>query len=373
MLNFFKAFESGSYQPLNKITIASANITHNYHYLRKLNMNLDLAPVLKSNAYGHGIAQMAKIVDEFDVPFIAVDSLFEAYELLKAGSRKQILIMGYIDPESLSVKKLPFAYAVSDIDYATAVSKYQPHAEIHIFVDTGMRREGVLLSELPSLLARFKTLNSRVVGVMSHFAAADEKASRFTEQQTQEFNQAVKLITDAGFAIKYKHISASAGLLSTANLNYNVARSGIALYGYNPVQQNFDLRPALRLSTKIAQIKQINQGDRVGYNGTFAVAKPAKIGILPIGYANGVDRRLSNQGYVKVGDRFCPIVGRISMNICTVDLSQAANTKVGDTVILFSEMVADRNSISRSANLANTISYDLLTGLDPTIRREIIN
>src|SRR5581483_5638239 len=143
MLEPFSKFLKRKSYPLNKIYLSQKNLFHNYKYLTSLDPKIQIAPVLKSNAYGHGIELMGQVLDRVGVPFLCVDSLFEAYQLKKVGVKTPILIMGYMDPQSLMIKHLPFSYAVYDLALAKAINDYQKGAEVHIFVDTGMHREGV--------------------------------------------------------------------------------------------------------------------------------------------------------------------------------------------------------------------------------------
>jgi len=182
MFDRIRKLSGHTYEHLNIIEISASRLNHNYNYLSSLKKNIKIAPVLKSNAYGHGLLQIAKIVDRLNPPFICVDSLFEAYELLKANIKTQILIMGFISPKSLKTKKLPFSFVVFNKELVDAISKYQPHAKIHIFVDTGMHREGVNLDELPSFIKYIKTkTNLEIEGLMSHFAKSDDPINQDTK------------------------------------------------------------------------------------------------------------------------------------------------------------------------------------------------
>src|SRR3989344_1547554 len=232
-----------SYQPLNLIEISRDNLLHNYRILSLINKKVKITPVLKSNAYGHGIKEIAKILDSYshmssgnvNIPFFCVDSIYEAYELLKAKVNTPILIMGYIDPENLKIKKLPFTYAVSTLDLAEAISKYQPHAGVHIFVDTGMHREGVPLTELPHFIRHLKKLtNINIKGLMSHFAPADDKRDPLNKTQVKNFRKALEICKKNGTHFKWIHFANSDGLLNyvpTFQVGIqNMARVGLSLY-----------------------------------------------------------------------------------------------------------------------------------------------
>src|SRR5258708_2270824 len=370
---FKPSFLRKHYHPLNTIEISQHALTANYQYLSNLS-RLKVAPVLRSNAYGNGLVLTAKILDQLNPPFFCVDSLYEAYELYKVGIKTKILIMGYVNPENLRTKKLPFSYAVYNQELVAAINKYQPHAGIHIFVDTGMHREGISIKELPefiSLVKQFKNIN--IEGLMSHFAAADKPTDPSTKKQTKEFEDAQEIVKSLGISTKWIHIAASSGLLHHTDYKNigNIARTGIVLYGIDPEGKNNNLKPVLQLSTTIAQIKTIQKGDKVGYDFIYTAQNDMQIGILPLGYFDGVDRRLTNKGFVKVNETFCPIIGRVSMNITTIDLSNIQNPQVGQSVTVFSNNPEDKNSISNAAKQCDTIPYDLLVHIASTTKRNI--
>jgi alanine racemase len=360
------------YYPLNRILVSQNQLLQNYNLLKSANQSVKIAPVLKSNAYGHGIELVGKVLDSQGAPFLCVDSLYEAYQLKKAGIKSQILIMGYIDPRSLKGKKLPFAYAVFELDFAIALNEIQPGCEVHVFVGTGMSREGVPLQELDKFLKELNKLeNLKVMGLMSHLASADNLKSDLNRIQNTNFIKAKKTALKQFPHMKWFHIGGSYALLNKFCEGCNVIRCGKALYGL--VEEKFEgLKPVLSLTTQIVQIKKINKGAKVGYSETFVSPKEMVIGILPIGYNDGVDRRLSNKGIVRVGNVECKIVGRISMNVTTIDLSEINDPFVGQEVEIFSDNLKDVNSIENAAKICETIPHELLVHLHPSTRRELI-
>lgn len=363
-----------SYKPLNKIEISKRNLVNNLKFIRSLNKDIAIAPVLKSNAYGHGITLVAKVLDELNCPFLCVDSIFEAYQLLNAKIKTPILIMGYVDPSNLTIKDLPFSYVVWDFSQALEIAKYQKQAKFHIFVDTGMNREGVKLEELEELLLKFKnTPELRVEGLMSHLAIYTHNEP-YPKLQIENYQKALEISRGVGINVKWVHPAQSGGLLNKYyNVDANMVRSGIAMYGID--RENISkghLKPILSLKTKIIQIKQISKGTRVGYDSTFEAKKDVVVGVLPIGYNDGVDRRLSNLGVVEVDGVFCPIIGRISMNVTTIDITEVKRPSLGQEVIIFSMDSKDPNSFENAAKLCQTIPHDLLVGLTPSMRREIV-
>lgn len=369
-----KSLLGRNYDPLNLIEISRENLRSDYSYLSGVNKNIKISPVLKSNAYGHGISLVGKIFDSFNPPFICVDSLYEAYELLKISVKTQILIMGFISPKSLNTKKLPFSYAVYNKELIDAIAKYQPHAKIHIFVDTGMHREGVRIEDLPKFLTLVKSKKLGIEGLMSHFAMGDDIKNEDTRKQVETFTKARQILKEYRINPKWIHIANSAGLLNSReyrNRLGNMARVGKSSYGIDPRKVNQDLKPALTLKTHIAQVKNLKKGEKTGYDFSFIAKKDMKIAIIPIGYFEGVDRRLSNKGYVLIRGKYCKIIGRVSMNITIIDVSNIKNLKVGKEVIVYSNDPTAKNSIQNSAKICNTIPYELLVHLGSSTKRII--
>lgn len=358
-----------TYESLNLIEISKENLILNYKYLSKFNKKVKIAPVLKSNAYGHGILNIARILDKSNCPFFCVDSIYEAYQLLRENIQTEILIMGYVDSINLQLKKLPFSFAVWDIKQVNALHKYQSGAYIHIFVETGMHREGVSLEDLPNLLKVIKQSNLKIEGLMSHLASGDKPADPITKLQIKNFQEAIKICKDNKVKPKYIHLQSSDGFLNLKVPECNLARVGIATYG---VGHDLNLKPVLQFKTKLIQIKTLQKGDQIGYNTTFSAKKKMIIGVLPVGYHDGVDIRLSNKGFVKYKGNFCKISGRVSMNITTIDISEIKDAKIGDEIVIYSNSPKDLNSIDSASRLCNTISYDLLIHLVSSTKREII-
>lgn len=285
--------------------------------------------------------------------------------------------MGYTDSQNLKVKKLPFSYALFDLKTARILNEYQPGCKVHIFVDTGMHREGIPVNELTHFLEEIKKLpNIKIEGLMSHLASADDPKDPLNKVQIKNFKKAIKICRKSGIKPKWTHISNSSGLLNNipANLQ-NLSRIGLALYGLTNdkrISKDKNLKPILTFKSKIIQIKKIDAEDRVGYNGIFTAKKPMTLGVLPLGYYDGVDRRLSNNGWVLVNRKVCKILGRVSMNITTIDLTNIINPYIGQEVIIYSNNPNDKNSVENAARLCKTIPYAILIHLTFSARRVII-
>ncbi len=364
------------YRNLNNILISASAIRHNYRFLSSRKPKAAICPVLKSNAYGHGLTLTADLFDSLGAPFIFVDSLYEAYELYKQKIKTRILIMGYTHPDNLKVKKLPFAYSLFDLKTAKVLNRYQPGCPVHIFVDTGMHREGVPLSELPDFIDKLKKLkNLNIEGLMSHLATADDLSeNQLFNSQIENYKKALEILHSKNIFPKWRHLGASSGRFRLNDPTFNLFRTGKSLYGISPLSDEIvkNLRPALKFTSTIVLTKEILKGATVGYGATFKAPHGMKIAIIGAGYYDGVDRRLSNKGFVEVNGAMCPIIGRASMNMTTIDITEVPDTQTGDTVIIFSDKPQNKNSISQAAKIAETIPYDLLVHLASTVKRTIV-
>lgn len=371
LLGIFKR----EYKNLNRIEIDEKRLKSNFQHLKAFNSRLKIAPVLKSNAYGHGICEIAKILDHERAPFFCVDSLSEAYQLYKLKTRTPILIMGYTMPQNFKVKKLPFHFAVYDLEMVKILNSYQKGARIHIKIDTGMHRLGVQLPELPEFLDKLKEFdNLEVEGVMSHFASAVSIKDPLFIKQVKNFERAREMVLKAGFKPKWWHVGASMAIVNSdtrrvISKSSNLVRTGRAFYG---LIADGKIKPILTLKTHLAQVKWIKKGESVGYDGTYKALDDTLVGILPIGYYDGVDRRLSNKGSVVVEGKVCPIIGRVSMNMTNIDVTEVENAKIGQEVIVYSSDTKLPNSLENCAALCGTISHDLLVHLSASTRRVVV-
>lgn len=377
-------YHMSEYHTLNEIVIDSKSLIHNFNYFQKLNPKTGICPVLKSNAYGHGLTQVAQIVDQhLSSPYIMVDSLYEAYELSKLKVKTPIMIMGYTDPQNYSVwRKLPFTFTVYDIDSLLALNKYQKGAKIHIKLDTGMCRLGVQKDQLLEFITTLKTCkNLKVEGIYSHLSQAnDPKKTTFTNRQINLFKDMVKIFEKAGFTFKYKHIAATAGASIQHDPYFNLIRLGLGFYGYSPFgphtdegrDQRLHLKPALIFTSRLALIKTIHPGNQVGYGGTYVAKQDETTAILTAGYFDGISRGLSNKASFLLHKIQCPVVGNISMNMTTIKLPRTISPKIGDTVTIISPETNACCSIYKLSSHLDGFPYTILTGLHSSTRRVVV-
>ncbi len=363
------------YIPSVEITISKGVLLRNFKQYQAAYPDFLLAPVLKSNAYGHGLVVCAQILDKEQVAFFVVDSLFEAKLLRSAGIKKTVLVIGYVNPINIRHAHKNIVYTITSLAQLKEVSStlFTPR-RFHLKLDTGMHRQGIMLSELDEAIRIFeKNRLLQLEGVCTHFADADNDDETFSKEQCRLWREAQQKIKAAFPNMKVFHVAATSGARFAKEAGSSVIRVGLGLYGIDPSpRERVIVEPVLQLETVISGIKIIEKGECVGYNCTFQASKTMKIATLPLGYYEGIDRRLSNVGSVKIHNQICPIVGRVSMNITSVDVSAVSNVKEGDRVVVFSRNTKDGNSVDEAARVARTIPYDLLVRLPPHLRRTVI-
>jgi alanine racemase len=355
------------------IYIDKSAILHNLQEYRQAYPELEFAPVLKSNAYGHSLVSVARVLDSQKLPFLIVDSYYEARLVRDNNIQTPILIIGYVEPQIMIKSRLDkISFCITSLEQLRGLSYSKNRLNLHLKIDTGMHRQGIMSSELDEAISIIKqNPNLNLQGIASHLADADNSKSQSVRQQLKQWAQIQKRLTQEFPNITYNHISATAGVIHTKSNNaHNLTRLGLGLYGISIIDNpKVNLRPALSMQTIISGIKSIQKGDTVGYNNTFIAPRDMLIATIPAGYAEGVDRRLSNTGQVEVNGILCPIIGRVSMNITTIDVSNVPQVKLGDIVTIISN---DNNSPISVANIAktcNTIPYEILVHIPAHLRR----
>jgi alanine racemase len=372
-------FKDSSYTPLNRIELDRSRLLHNFQYIQSRHPEAEIIPVLKGNAYGHGLEQIAEILNDAPCRMLAVDGYFEAARL-RDVSKHHFLVMGYILPINvrlLDTKRCSFV--VQDIASLEAFGKLKRPVRIWLELNTGMNRMGLQLDELETYLQTIEYYpNLELEGVMSHLADADNKDDSFTEGQVREFDKHVQEVLSAGFKPRYISLAQTAGSTKAKSRHANAMRLGIGLYGINPLQPNDPkyqqlqaLKPVLELKSTIIKVIHLKKGDKVSYNGIFTAPRNMQIAVLPLGYYEGLARELSNTGFVTYQDKPLPIVGRVCMNHTMIDLLDKA-IKVGDSVTVISKNPTQPSSVIARQAKHDMFSYDALVRLSSTIRRIVV-
>ena len=361
-------------KPLIKIMVSKKNILDNFEeYKRHVPSGMKISPVLKSNAYGHGIKEVASMFKNKDNPFLVIESLFEAETLRSYGISDKILLIGYFRPKMINHKIKNTSYLVTSLEQLYQIQKIiKQKALIHLKIDTGMRRQGISIKDVSKAIKIIKSSKKIILeGVCSHLSDADNKDESFTLKQIKAWNPLVdKFKKEFNNKIKYFHLSASSGIGYLKNISSNLLRLGIGLYGFNQSQRlNLNLKPALRAETIITTIRNLLPSDSIGYSATFKPQKPLKVATMPFGYYEGLDRRLSNKGLVKCKNEFCRVLGRVSMNITSFDVTKIKNTKIGEKVVAISDNPEDKNSVLNISKICETIPYVILVNIPAHLRR----
>jgi len=361
------------------------NVVHNIQQIRNIvSPKTKICAVLKADAYGHGVIEMAKICAQNGIAYVAVSMLDEAIQLRNSGFDLPILVLGYTEPKRASeiiyndivhtIFSRSLAQALSD-----AAIKMGKSVKIHIKVDTGMSRVGFLsgyegikniiqISKMPGLILE---------GIFTHFASADEQDTTYTDMQFERFISICEELNRVGIHIPVKHVCNSAGILQCKNMHLDMVRPGIILYGLYPssylASYSIKFRPAMRLKANVAMIKDLEAEVPIGYNRTFTTAKKSRIAVVPIGYADGYPTLLNNTGKVLIKGEFAPIAGKICMDQCMIDITNMnTEVKVGDEVILFGEQGAHKIEVSDIASQTGMLHYELVCNIGKRIPRVYI-
>jgi len=367
-------------------TIDLGAIRGNFAEARRHADGRELIAVVKADAYGHGAARVSQALVEAGCRWFAVASVAEGVELRDAGIRESILVLsGVFDAEEADVAVgldlTPAVFHTGHVALLTAAARDLPQPlDVHIAVDTGMSRTGVPREDAVALLeAVVREPALHLGGVYSHLARADELDLAPSLEQLRAFGELLAQARERGLDPGLIHIAHSAGLLAGKALNEALpeqaaARPGVMLYGVRPAPHfEVDLRPAMTLATKIAQLRSVKAGDPVGYGAEFRAPRDTRIATLPIGYDDGVPISASGRGCVLIGGRRMPIAGRVSMDFITIDVGDAP-VEIGADAILFGGAQGDAVlTVEDAAAAALTIPYELLVRVGRRVHRRFEN
>jgi alanine racemase len=378
MFSLLRKILQPKYETLNIIKINAANLTANFQYLKSLQPAAEIFPVLKSNAYGHGLKEVCQILNSTSAPMVAVDSYPEA-QIAYRYFRGQVLILSEMPLrvyDYCPLKRTEFVvYNTATLKY---LSRFGRRAKIHLFINSGMNREGIKdISKFIEQNRRY-LVRVEVSGLCSHLAAADQD-SRLNQEQEDNFLAALDIVRAAGFFPRWVHLGNSAAMFTSKNKLLTAFRPGLAFYGYHPFQNEegtgSPLQPALEIYSRLVSLQNLAPGEAVSYGENYRVATATQIGVIPFGYFEGLDRRLSNRAkfLVSTADNsfWAPVAGNVCMNLTCLEIGQN-EAQIGDPVQVVSKNPSDPNSVSRLADLEGTIPYEFLVKLPANIRREII-
>lgn len=347
-------------------------IAHNLDIARQALPDTALMPVIKAGAYGHGLEPVARRLDADGIAYFGVANAGEARRITLANLRTKPFILGPTIPdERAEIVEQGWCCTISTMEEAqhfqSLAALCNRRFTVHIAVDTGMGREGFLPDELGGVAPQIAALpNLDVEGVMSHFPAADEDVP-FTQDEIGVFTDCVQELS-RHFDLRYRHIAASAGELGYEVPAANLARPGLLLYGVAPMASIYEgvLRPTLRLSSRISLIRELPAGHGVAYGRTYVTTRPTRVATIGIGYADGWCRRLSGTGArVFIRGRYCPMLGRVTMDQIMADVTEVPEAAPGDAV----ELIGPHIPVTEVAERAGTIVWEIFTGLGPRLPR----
>jgi len=355
--------------PLSWVDIDLAALRHNFYQVQsRMTAKTRILGVVKSDAYGHGMIQVARELAACGIQFLGVSKFWEAEELIAHGIHLPILTLLGLEPGDMEqAVRLQVRPVIFRLDHARLLSRtatrLQQPVRVHLKVDTGMGRLGVPFERISAFLDELLHLPGvELEGILSHFAVADEADKTYSQLQTDRFRAVLRTLADSGHAVALAHISNSAGILDLPHAHFQLVRPGIMLYGSPPsdeIQSPADLRPVMSFKTRIIQLKEVPPQQPIGYGRTYTTDKTSLIATLPVGYDDGYPRILSNVGQVLVHGKRAPLVGRVSMNLITIDVTHIPGVSEDDEVVLLGGQDDERINAEEIARLSHTINYEI--------------
>ena len=347
--------------------IKTKNLEKNYSLLiDKYGQNKKIIAIVKANAYGHGAKEISNFLKSKKISYLGVANLDEALELKKNRSNAKILIMGSITNEEIvKAIKLKIEFTIYDFSQIKFLDKLKNiKINFHLKIDTGMNRLGLSKNEIAQAAKIFsKNKNFIMKGIYTHFAEADKKKSAFTKKQILTFKLCVEFFKKSISSIDFIHASNSSGIINYEDDFFNTIRPGLFIYG---LSNEKNLKPVMSLMTKVIKIRELNKGDSVSYGRTFIAKRKMKIAVIPLGYADGLPRSLSNKGYLFCKGNKCKIIGRVCMDLTMIDVSNVKNIRIGSNITIFD----DKNQTAIDiAKIIQTIPYEVVCGISKRVAR----
>ncbi len=373
-------------KPLSYIELSKDNLVHNFKELKKLaKKGTKFSVAIKGNAYGHGLPEIAKILDPY-VDYFQVNSI-EELEALRKISKKKVLLLGYVAETDLAkVVKLGAILSVFSkeqlLKLEEIAKKLSKVEEIHLPIDAHLGREGFMIDNLPEFFLALENCKKiKLTGIYAHFANIED-TNNFThaKRQIDRYLKAIKISSKFGYKKLQTHISATSGLLvyeKEKGIN-PLVRLGIGVYGMWPsshikymYKNKMSLKPVLSWKTKVAQVKTLPPGSTVGYGLTFMTHEETKIAVVPQGYADGFDRGFSNKAEVLIRGHRCKILGRVAMNMFVVNVGHLPEIYAEDEVVILGRQGSEEITAEELAEKIDTINYEITTRLSPFLKRII--
>ena len=354
-------------------------LRHNFREVRrKVGPGVKILSVIKANAYGHGALQVARVLEKEGSDGFGVATLEEAIELRRGEVRSPILVLAGIYPEQVDdLLKHHLTPVIGELEVMrkleSAAQRRGAKLDFHLKIDTGMGRIGFLLDERRSWLPEIAKLKAlKLEGILSIFSHADSPEGSYTQNQLKTFKRLIDNIGGEGFHPPLIHVANSAAVITLPASYFTMVRPGLMLYGAYPAPEMTSqvvLKPALSWKTQILQLKTLPKGSSVSYGRSFVTQRESLIATLPLGYADGYHRLLSNRGAVLVRGKRAPVAGRICMDLTMVDVTDIGGVEQGDEVVLLGRQGAETISADEMARWAETISYEIFTSISSRVPR----
>jgi alanine racemase len=375
---------------LNWVEIDADALRNNVaEFKRRLGPEPKLGAVVKSNAYGHGMLEVARVAVEAGADWLCVNNVQEGVALRAAGLTPPVLVMGYVPLDALDAVVAhdlqPVVYNLPTLDRLDEIATSRgTQVRVHVKVETGTHRQGVLERDVPGFVARILGARSlRLAGISTHFANIEDTTNHdFAETQMAAYARITDTIAELHPGPLLRHSACSAAVLLFNRTHLDLARVGISMYGLWPSKETYvsclergkpslDLKPVMSWKTRVAQVKTVPEGSYIGYGITWRATRPTTIAVLPVGYYEGFDRELSGLAHVLIRGRRAPVRGRICMNMCMVDVTDIPGASLEDEVVLLGRQGDERVTAEQLAAWCGTISYEIVSRIHPSLPRVV--
>ncbi len=366
-------------RPLTYIDVDLDAIAHNVRAVRAhIGPGRGLIAVVKANAYGHGLLEVARVMLNSGANHLAVARVGEGLALRAGGITAPVLVMSYAAPDEIApAVESDLTLAIGDWDTVAAIAARadtrHKTASVHLKLDTGMGRFGLLPDEVPPFMSRLAALSSvRLTGRFTHIATADAADKSYAHEQFAVYQRAMATIRAAGHAIPLRHVANSGATLDLPEMHLDAVRPGIILYGLYPsaaAGRTIPIRPAMTVKSRVGRIRTLPAGVSIGYDRTYFTPREMPVALIPIGYGDGYPRLLTGQGEVLINGRRARLVGRVAMDTFVVDISDVGPVALNDEVVLLGPQDGDCITAEELAVRADTNNYQIITSLLPSLPR----
>ncbi|HHT9107559.1 MAG TPA: alanine racemase [Candidatus Wunengus sp. YC63] len=358
-------------------------LRHNLLALRKwVGPQIKILGIVKADAYGHGDYEVSRVLLNNGGEMLGIAILEEGIQLRDKGIKAPLLLLGGIFEEQIdTVIQYGLTPTIYDLKLAEVLSKrayyFNTIMKVHVYVDTGMGSIGVKHDKAVEFVKFARNLKNLLIeGIYTHCSSSDEKDSAFTNLQMKRFRDVLDALDASKACIPLRHMANSGAILGYPEAYFNMVRPGLSLYGLYPsedVSRDIGIRPVMSFKTRVIHIKDMESGDVVGYGRTYRITKPARVATLPLGYDDGYNRLLSNQGEVIIRSKKASIIGRVCMDQCFVDVTNIKDISVGDEVVLYGSQGQETIPIESIAKQLNTIPYEVTCSISKRVPRIYIN